>query len=291
MTKVTLEQWHVLQTVVEEGSFSKAGLKLHKSQSSISYTIAKLQELLGLKLLDLQGRRAVLTEQGAQILQLSRQLTRAAKNVEHAAHNFNASFEKTLRLAIDEIFPPPLLMKILHQFSLNNTSTRIILNHGLLSGPSDQLLNGEAELAVISKIPEGYLGDKLIDIHSLPYAHIDSPLHLKKISLDDLCEERYIIAQDSGTKNKRNEGWLGSEFHWKVSSMEMKIQCVAYGIGFSWLPQQLVENRNLPIKQLQLEQDNIRTYPLYLVHHNPLDIGPSAQQLINLFRQITQRSM
>jgi DNA-binding transcriptional LysR family regulator len=283
MAKVTLEQWKVLQTVVNEGSFAKAGLKLHKSQSSISYTIAKMQEMLGIKLLELEGRKAVLTDQGSQILKLSLQITRAAKNVENAALNFKSNHEKSLRLAIDEIFPPLLLMKILHQFSVNNIHTRIILNHGLLSGPSDMLINGEAELAVVSKIPEGYTGDKLMDIHSVPYAHIDSHLHQKRLTLDDLGDERYIIVQDSGTKTKRNEGWLGSEFHWKVSSMEMKIQCVAYGIGFSWLPIPLVEHRNLPIKPLQLEQNNTRTYSLYLVHHNPQEIGPSAAQLIDFF--------
>ncbi|KTC86982.1 LysR family transcriptional regulator [Legionella brunensis] len=286
MTKVTLEQWRVLQTVVDEGSFAKAAIKLHKSQSSISYTIAKLQDMLGLTLLYIDGRKAVLTEHGQQILNLSRQITRAAKNVDNAAHNLTLNYEQNLRLAIDEIFPPKILMKILHQFGLCNKHTRLIINHGLLSGPSESLINGEAELAVVSKIPEGYLGEKLLDIQSLPYAHIDSPLHTKELTLDDLHDERYIIAQDSGIKNKRNEGWLGSEFHWKVSSLEMKIQCVAHGIGFSWLPKQLLVDRHLPIKPILLKHnDNIRTYPLYLVHHNPQEIGPSASQLITLFQQ------
>ncbi|MGQ3888823.1 LysR family transcriptional regulator [Legionella sp. CNM-1927-20] len=285
MAKVTLEQWRVLQTIVEEKSFAKAAQKLHKSQSSISYALMKLQESLGIQVMDLQGRKAVLTEQGIQILNMSKQLTRLAKNIENTAHNFKSNYEKILRLAVDEIFPPKILLKILHQFGLSNTQTRIILKHGLLSGPSELLTNGEAEIAIISKIPEGYLGDKLMDIESIPYAHIDSPLHQKELTLEDLYNERYIIAQDSGIKNQRNEGWLGSEFHWKVSSMEMKIQCVAHGIGFSWLPKQLVENRNLPIKPLYLKQDNIRTYPLYLVHHNPQEIGPSAQQLIDLFQE------
>ncbi|STX28159.1 transcriptional regulator [Legionella beliardensis] len=284
MAKVTLEQWRVLQTVIEEKSFAKAAEKLHKSQSSISYTLIKLQESLGVQLLTLQGRRAILTEQGMQILNLSKQLTRLAKNIENTAKNFKSTYEKSLRLAVDEIFPPKLLLTILRQFGLENTQTRIILKHGLLSGPSDLLVNGEAELAIISRIPAGYVGDKLMDIQFIPYAHIDSPLHQKEVTVDDLYHERYIIAQDSGTKKQRNEGWLGSEFNWKVSSMEMKIQCVAHGIGFSWLPSQLVEDRNLPIKPLYLKQDNIRTYPLYLVHHNPQKIGPSAQQLMALFQ-------
>ncbi|WP_131793902.1 LysR family transcriptional regulator [Fluoribacter gormanii] len=287
MTKVTLEQWRVLHAVIDEGSFAKAALKLHKSQSNISYTIAKLQDMLGLQLLRLDGRKAVLTEQGVEILKLSRQITRAAKNVENAAINLKSIYEKSLRLAIDEIFPSPVLMTVLQQFGQQNKHTKLIITHGLLSGPSDQLINGDAELAIISKIPEGYTGNKLMDVHFLPYAHRDSPLHQKQVILEDLYDERYLIAQDSGVNKKRNEGWLGSEFHWKVSTLEMKIQCVVHGIGFAWLPQQMVEGRNLPILALNMEENNIRTYPVYLVHHQPQEMGPSAKLLIELFKKYT----
>ncbi|KTD69864.1 LysR family transporter transcriptional regulator [Legionella santicrucis] len=287
MTKVTLQQWRVLQTVIDEGSFAKAAIKLHKSQSNISYTIAKLQEMLGVQLLQIEGRKAVLTEQGAEILKLSRQLLRSAKNLENAALNLKSIYEKSLRIAIDEIFPSTILLAVLQQFSQENKYTKLIINHGLLSGPSDQLINGEAELAIISKIPEGYTGHKLLDIDFIPYAHKDSPLHKTTVILEDLYEERYIIAQDSGLKQKRNEGWLGSEFHWKVSTLEMKIQCVAHGIGFGWLPQQIVEARNLPILPLNMAENNIRTYPVYLVHHQPHKIGPSAKRLIDLFKEHT----
>lgn len=285
MTKVTLEQWRVLQTVIDEGSFAKAAIKLHKSQSNISYTVAKLQEMLGMQLLQLDGRKAVLTEQGVDILKLSRQITRAAKNVEIAALNLKSPYEKSLRLAIDEIFPASVLMTVLHQFGQENKQTKLIIHQGLLSGPSDQLVYGEVELAIISKIPEGYMGDKLMDVHFLPYAHKDSPLHQKQSTLDDLYDERYLIAQDSGANKKRDEGWLGSEFHWKVSTLEMKVQCVAHGIGFAWLPQQMVEERNLPILPLNMKENNIRTYPVYLVHHQPQEIGPSARHLIDLFKK------
>ncbi|MCE0722499.1 MULTISPECIES: LysR family transcriptional regulator [Legionella] len=285
MTKVTLEQWRVLQTVIDEGSFAKAAIKLHKSQSNISYTITKLQEMLGLQLLQLEGRRAVLTEQGVEVLKRSRQVTRAAKNLENAALNLKSGHEKSLRLAIDELLPSSLLMAVLQEFGQKNKHTKLIINQGLLSGPSDQLINSEAELALISKIPEGYTGNKLMDVHFLPYAHKDSPLHQKQVTLEDLYDERYLIAQDSGLNKKRNEGWLGSEFYWKVSTLEMKIQCVVHGIGFAWLPQQIVEARNLPILPLNMEENNIRTYPVYLVHHQPQEVGPSAKLLIDLFKK------
>jgi DNA-binding transcriptional LysR family regulator len=47
MHKTTLEQWSLLQKVVELGSFAKAAEETHRSQSSVSYNLALLQERLG----------------------------------------------------------------------------------------------------------------------------------------------------------------------------------------------------------------------------------------------------
>jgi DNA-binding transcriptional LysR family regulator len=51
MHKTTLEQWSLLQKVVELGSFAKAAEETHRSQSSVSYNLALLQERLGVALL------------------------------------------------------------------------------------------------------------------------------------------------------------------------------------------------------------------------------------------------
>jgi len=42
-TKTTLDQWYVLQSVIDCGGYAQAAEKLHRSQSSISYSVAKLQ--------------------------------------------------------------------------------------------------------------------------------------------------------------------------------------------------------------------------------------------------------
>jgi DNA-binding transcriptional LysR family regulator len=54
----TLEQWQVLQAIVECGGYAQAAEALHRSQSSVSYMVAKLQEQLGVELLEIDGRRA-----------------------------------------------------------------------------------------------------------------------------------------------------------------------------------------------------------------------------------------
>ena len=58
-------------TIVEEGSFMEASLKLDISQSSVSKTIMQLEDELGIKLFDRSYRRARLTSAGAVLFEES----------------------------------------------------------------------------------------------------------------------------------------------------------------------------------------------------------------------------
>jgi DNA-binding transcriptional LysR family regulator len=57
MHKTTLEQWALLEKVIELGSFAKAAEETHRSQSSVSYNLALLQERLGVALHPLAAAR------------------------------------------------------------------------------------------------------------------------------------------------------------------------------------------------------------------------------------------
>ncbi len=62
--QTTLEQWAVLHTVMGTGSFAKAAESLNRSQSAVSYAVSQLQERLGTRLLQIEGRKAQLTDAG-----------------------------------------------------------------------------------------------------------------------------------------------------------------------------------------------------------------------------------
>ena len=62
--RVTLEQWQALAAVVEHGSYAKAAEALHKSQSSVTYAVQKLESQLGVRAFELKGRKAALTQTG-----------------------------------------------------------------------------------------------------------------------------------------------------------------------------------------------------------------------------------
>ena len=62
--KTTLEQWRILQAVVDHGGYAKAADYLNKSQSSLNHAVTKLQNLLDVQLLEVKGRKAFLTPAG-----------------------------------------------------------------------------------------------------------------------------------------------------------------------------------------------------------------------------------
>ncbi|MDJ0932236.1 LysR family transcriptional regulator [Breoghania sp.] len=58
----------MLRAVVEEGGFAQAAEALNRSQSSVSYMVARLKGTLGVELLEQRGRRVVFTEAGTTLL-------------------------------------------------------------------------------------------------------------------------------------------------------------------------------------------------------------------------------
>lgn len=104
MHKTTLEQWALLEKVVELGSFARAAEETNRSQSSVSYNLALLQERLGVALLAPSGRRAVLTPAGELLLNQVKPLLQAFAYVETHAATLRNGARTRLDLVVDSIF-------------------------------------------------------------------------------------------------------------------------------------------------------------------------------------------
>ena len=58
---LSLDQWRALIAVVDAGGYAQAAEALHKSQSSISYAVHKIESVLGVRAFEIHGRKAVLS--------------------------------------------------------------------------------------------------------------------------------------------------------------------------------------------------------------------------------------
>lgn len=289
--RVSLDQWRALQTVVDAGGFAQAAERLHRSQSSVSYAVARLQEQLGVQLLEIQGRKAQLTEAGEVLLRRSRQLLGDAAELERLAQSLEQGWEAEVALVVDVAYPCDRLMEVLRRFAANCQSTRVQLNEVVLSGADEALLEGRADLAIAADVPPGFLGDRLLEVEFIAVAHRDHPLHQRAepLTSEQLRRELQVVIRDSGLYLKRNSGWLGSEQRWTVSSLDTAVAAVRSGLGFGWLPRHRIENdlEQGVLWPLPLREGRQWRAPLHLVFGRSEVVGPATQRLAELFREVS----
>ncbi|MDH5445024.1 MAG: LysR family transcriptional regulator [Gammaproteobacteria bacterium] len=290
--KVTLEQWRVLQAVIDTGGFAQAAKTLHRSQSSVSYAVQKLQEQLGTRLLRIVGRKAELTEAGKILLQQSRLLLEKAGELEDMAHMINSGWETEIQLVVDVAYPTRDLIHVLKQFEPLSQGTRVLLKEVVLSGAEEALIQGNADLVITAVMPQGFLGDLLTEIEFIAVAHPEHSLHQMKKELvaSDLQQELQVVISDSGVLQQRDVGWQESRYRWSVTRLETAVETISSGLGFAWLPVHMIENqlRRGELQALPLREGQTYKAQLYQVMVNPAQPGPATSQLAKLFLQYEQ---
>lgn len=287
--KITLDQWRALQAVVQYGGYAQAAGALHKSQSTISYAIQKLESLLGIKVLRLEGRKAVLTEAGALVLRRAEALLAEARQVEDAAALLAQGWEPEVRLAVETIFPRHLLLGALGDLAREVPTTRVEVFEHTLSGTEDALLTRSVDLAVAGHVPAGFVGDALLRMPFIAVASPAHPLHQLKraLTMRDLRQHRQLVVRDSGVERRRSAGWLGAEQRITVSQPTTSIAAVVAELGFAWLPEELMRSELAAgsLKPLPLTEGGTRYGELYLVFTDRDFAGPATRRLADLLRQ------
>lgn len=289
-SKVSLEQWQAFIAVVDEGSFAKAADALNKSQSTISYAISKLEEQLPAPVLTIEGRRAVLTDEGKVLYRKASQLIDLALNVEQVASCLAEGWETQLTINMESIVPASLVLRAIQQFSNDIPQTRITLVESTLSGSTEALLEKKADIVLTGRPPPGFLGAQITDVEMIPVAHSNHPLSRAKkpLSLQDLQQYRQIVVRDSGTKRNQDAGWLGSEQRLTVSHFSQTLQALLFGLGFSFAPKHIVEDQiNAGVlKELQLQENYGRKIPIYLIQSMLETEGPAVKEMSKIIKYV-----
>jgi DNA-binding transcriptional LysR family regulator len=286
--RVTLEQWRVFQAIIEHGGYAQAAIHLHRSQSSVSYSMSRLQEQLGFPLLKIQGRKATLTESGQALLQRSKQLLNNATEIESFAQHLSAGRESEIKLVVDAAFPNDLLMSSLAAFAKQSQGTQVQLHEIILSGASDALLNDDADLIIGVDLSNNVMSDPLIEVEFHAVAHTKHPLHSleRSITEDDLENYMHIVIRDSGQQHIMDVGWLSSQQRWTVSSIDSALSALQYGLGYGWLPgDRLIQPLGInQLKLLRLQQGQTYKANLYISFAHPQNIGPATRELADIIK-------
>lgn len=292
--KVSLEQWSMFITVVEEGSFQAAADKLLKSQSSISYAMQKMQQGLGVKVFEHKGRRAELTDAGQLMLQRAKDLIHAASAAEKAASDFSHGWEPQIGLVLNDMFPQHLFHDALKHFGEQCPQTRLEIYVEVLSGVDEKLRHGEAQIAVNHMIPSGMVGEPIIETEFVRVAHPDHPLHHlgRAIHHSDMKLHRQIVIRDSGNYRRENRGFLGSDQRWTVPNMREAFELLKLGFGSGVLAKSIAQPAidAGELKELDIDGSGRMSSNMNLIFADKANTGPAALLLAKLLKQAVERS-
>jgi DNA-binding transcriptional LysR family regulator len=136
-------------SVVDAGGFTRAGERVHRTQSTVSQQIKRLEDMLGRPLLARNGKQATLTEEGERLISYARRILA----LEQEARDVVARpvVDGVVRLGIPEDFAAYRLPELLYDFKRARPSLRLDVRCGLSATLQRALDAGELDLALLKR--------------------------------------------------------------------------------------------------------------------------------------------
>ncbi|AKZ62625.1 LysR family transcriptional regulator [Herbaspirillum hiltneri N3] len=248
MFRISLDALLILDAIDRRGSFSAAGLELHRVPSTISYTVSKLEQDLGVQVFERQGPKVVLTRAGEELLKEGRYLLKAAEDLEHRVRRVASGWETEFTIGLDSLFSAASLEPDIVAFYQVADRTRLRIARESLAGTWEALLDRRVDL-LIAAPGEGPAGGGYVaeQIGTVKFVFVVAPHHPlakmdKVLSKADLHPYRAISVADSARKMApRTVGLLFGQDTLTVPDMRSKYALQLAGVGFGFLPEPCVQ--------------------------------------------------
>ncbi len=278
--KTTLDGWEILQAVVHLGGFTPAAEKLHRSQSTISYAIERLEEQLGIELFELRGRKACLTEAGRALLAEAEPYLLGFRQIEHRAQSLAAGEGLEIRLSVDSLFPDDRLFAALAEIMRRFPYLRPSLRQRTFLSADAEFSAHNAQLCISGIRTSECFVQPVLDIRMQAVVRRDHPLALvaQQPARIDMMQHTLVIIEGAGPGGKLQQPRSPLQRSLPVGTVDAAVAAISSGVGFGWLPiyriQRELERGELVPLQLQI--GGVRDVRLNLVWK---DTGSSHSEL------------
>lgn len=287
--KISLEQWAVFKAVVDEGSFAKAADALNKTQSTISYTLSKMEQRLPAPVFQQAGRKAQLTEFGRSMYRHADTLLTQALQIDQTAQYLADGWQDEVTIAVDALVPMERVFYSLQNFSQQHPQTRIRILETTLSGTAETLLQRTADIVITAQVPTGFLAENYDQVTRIPVVAPTHPLATQPhIDEEVLKNHRQIVVRDSGSQRTQDAGWLEADQRWTVSHLTTSIAAIKAGLGFAFIPKEMIQTelRNRELVELSLSYGGQgKTTSLYIVASAQSHAGIATKTVFDFLRE------
>jgi DNA-binding transcriptional LysR family regulator len=241
-----LQKLEAFLFAAEHLSLSEAAKGLRLTQPTVSHHIKMLETELGFDLFRRSGGRLQLTEAGRSLLPWARKLIQDSNELQEMASSLQSGVAGHLRIACSTTAGKYVLPQLAARFCKRHPGVRVSILACTPDRAVPQLMEGEANLAVVSFEPQGqslerqeFLQDNITLI--VPAHH---PMAFRRtIDPEDLLKENIIIREStSGTRRvmlnelaKFDIGLDDLNVFLELGNAEAIVRTVAAGYGVSFV--------------------------------------------------------
>ncbi len=149
MALLDIDQLRTFLAIVDTGTFTRAAVTVHKTQSAVSMQIKKLEETVGRPLFDREGRSSRLTEDGEKLADYARRIVRLASDA--MASFAEAELAGRVRLGVPDDYADRYLPEILARFSQSNPRVEVTVVCEPTPMLVDRINASDLDIAIITQ--------------------------------------------------------------------------------------------------------------------------------------------
>ncbi|WP_019937536.1 LysR family transcriptional regulator [Bordetella sp. FB-8] len=146
-----LDLLHSFVSVVDAGGFTRAGERVHRTQSTVSQQIRKLESNLGCALFRRIGRQVDLTEDGERLLGYARRMLALSTEIRETVSGKPGV--EIVRLGVPDDFAVSQLTALAADFAASHPRARIAMRCDLSVQLGRALDRGELDVALVKREP------------------------------------------------------------------------------------------------------------------------------------------
>jgi LysR family transcriptional regulator, hydrogen peroxide-inducible genes activator len=245
MADLKLKDLRYLVAVADTRHFGHAAARCFVSQPTLSAQLKKLEEYLGVQLIERHPRRVALTEAGAQVVSRARRIIEASDEIVTLAELRRDPLAGRLRIALLPTIGPYLLPLVATRIRKKLPRLDLLL-YEYQTGPMlEQLQSGHIDLGILA-LPVPAEGLVQRDLFAEPFVVAVPDHHAladrKSVKTSDLDGQTVLLLEDGHClRDQALDVCSHTRIHekqdFRATSLETLRQMVASGAGITLLPE------------------------------------------------------
>jgi len=245
MADLKLKDLRYLVAVADTRHFGRAAERSFVSQPTLSAQLKKLEDYLGVQLIERAPKRVQLTAAGEEIVERARRILDASEEIVELARGHRDPLAGRIRLALLPTIGPYLLPNVAARLRKQLPRLELMLYEYQTDPMLEKLHSGEIDVGVLA-LPVQMDGLDSYELYREPFT-VAMPAGHKlaqrnSIKVDDLNHETLLLLEDGHClRDQALDICSSTDVHekqdFRATSLETLRQMVAAGVGITLLPE------------------------------------------------------